>query len=144
MPPAAGSGVEHARQGFEAFSRHDYDAALAVLHPDIEWHVTFPVPDLPPGRTTFHGREEVLGLWETFSSIWESIVIEMEGIDVEEPTEHGWIVIAAVRFRGLGAGSGAEVDRAVNYLLEIEDDQLIRLRPADSLAKARSMAGLDS
>lgn len=143
MPPPVGSGAELAREGLDAFSRRDFDASLAIMHPDIEWHLTFPLPDLPPGKTVFRGHDEVRSLWENFTSTWESMTIEIEGIEAEEPAERGEIVIVHVRFCGLGEGSGIEVDQSLYYVFEIEDDLLVRLRPTDSLDEARTMAGLD-
>lgn len=102
-----------------------------------------PLPDLPPGKTIFRGRDEVRELWDQFRSIWESVVIELEEIELELQTGRGWTVIARARFRGLGQGSGAEVDRVFHYLLESDADLLLRRsRPADSLAEARALAGL--
>lgn len=144
MPPSARSGVELATEGLGAFSRGDFDASLAVMHPDIEWHLAFPLPDLPPGKTVFRGQDEVRSLWEAFTSTWESMTIEIEEVEGEEPTERGSIVILHVRFRGLGKGSGIEIDQPLYYVFEIEDDLLVRLRPTDSLDEARAMAGLDS
>ena len=52
--------VEKVRAGYEAFSRRDLDAALAHIHPEIEWQQSSAFPD----ARTFHGHEGVRGFFE--------------------------------------------------------------------------------
>ena len=54
--------VATAERGFAAFSRGDWDACLAEVDPEIEWHLTFPLPDLPPDKTVFRGHAAVSGI----------------------------------------------------------------------------------
>jgi ketosteroid isomerase-like protein len=66
--------VEIVRANIDAFNRGDYEAALAVLDQDVEWHV----PDVAaldaPASGMVRGRERVaevfarwLGAWDPFS-----------------------------------------------------------------------------
>jgi ketosteroid isomerase-like protein len=126
------------RRGLDAFSRGAFDEALASMHPEIEWHLTFRVPDLPPDKLIFRGRTEVRELWEQFTGAWTTISIEIEEIVAAQPG----IVVARTRFHGLGPGSGVEVDRVVFYVYGIEDELLRSIRPFDTEAEALDAAGL--
>ncbi|HSJ18349.1 MAG TPA: nuclear transport factor 2 family protein [Solirubrobacterales bacterium] len=128
------------REGFGAWSSGDWDEAIARLHPEIEWHIAFRLPDLPPDMTVARGHDEVRHVWDAFGSAWQEIRVDIEEVlDDAENT-----VVSRARFKGRGASSGIEVDRTLFYVAEIRDEKLWRLRPFDSLPEARRAAGLDS
>lgn len=141
MAPADRSAIDLMERGFAAFSSGDWDAAIGTMHPDVEWHAAFALPDLPPGKTVFRGRDEVRELWSAFASIWETITIELEETEHVSTRGGRWLVVARARFRGMGGASGVEVDRVVHYAIDVEDDLLLRIRPYDSEAEALAAAG---
>ena len=49
--------LERLRHGLGAFSRGAFEEAMAYVDPQIEWHVTFRLPDLPLAkeRVVFYG-----------------------------------------------------------------------------------------
>lgn len=143
MAPADKGGVELVQRGFAAFSSGDWDEALRTMHPKVEWHAAFPLPDLPPGKTVFRGREEVRELWGAFASIWETISIEMEATEHVSGGDGTWLVVARARFRGVGGSCGVEVDRVVHYVVDAEDGLLLGMRPFDTEAEAIEAAGVD-
>ena len=126
------------RRGFGAWSRGSIDETLSTMDPEIEWHVTFRLPDLPPDLTVVRGHDQVRELWVAFRSAWEEITIEIEEVvhDADDT------VVARARFQGRGAGSGIEVDRTLFYVLDLRDGLLFRIRPFDDLDEARRAAGL--
>jgi ketosteroid isomerase-like protein len=126
------------RQGLETFSRGELDETLATLHPEVEWHIAFRLPDLPPDMRVARGHDEVKELWRAFRSVWDELTVEVEEIlyDVDD------MLMARVRFRGRGSGSGVEVDRALFYVLHIGDGLLLRIQPFDTLEEAERAAGL--
>jgi ketosteroid isomerase-like protein len=130
---------ESSRRGFAAFSRGDIDAMLTEMDPEIEWHVTFPFPDLPPGTTVFRGHEEVKDLFVRLLDVWEELTIELEEVlyDADD------LLIERVRFHGRGAGSGAEAERVIHYVQDIRDTKLLRIRPFDTEAEAFAAAGVE-
>lgn len=123
-----------------AWSRGDLDASLAEMHQDIEWHVAFRLPDLPPGKDVFHGHDEVRRLWTGLREVWDEITLDIE----EELWESKETALVRVRFRGTGGSSGIEVDRVLYYVLDVEDELLRRIRPFDDEAEARRAAGAPS
>jgi ketosteroid isomerase-like protein len=126
------------RDGLDAFSRGALDESLAQMHPEVEWHVVFPLPDRPSSKDVYRGREEVRELWEEFRSVWDELTIELEEV-LHVDSER---VLARTRFHGRGAGSGAEVDRMVFYVFRIRDGLLEYTRAFDDEASARRELGL--
>jgi ketosteroid isomerase-like protein len=93
------------RRGMEAYSRGDYEAALAGFDPAIEWHVH---ASLAPDATTYHGHEGVRRFWDTWAEVISGMALEIE--ECRAVGEHR--VLAVTRARGTGAGSGAPVASA--------------------------------
>jgi ketosteroid isomerase-like protein len=130
---------ELVERGFTLFNKGDFGASIATVHPHIEWYLTFHLPDLPAGKDVYRGHAEVLTVWESFKSVWEELVI-----DIEEflHTDDERLVFRA-RFVARGAASGIEVDRVVFYAARIEEEMLAYLRAHDDEASARRDLGLD-
>jgi ketosteroid isomerase-like protein len=131
--------LELLQQGLGAFSRGAFDEAMAHMHPEIEWHVTFALPDRPLAKDVYRGRDEVRELWGVFASVWEQLTTELEEVLYADDER----IVARARFRGRGAGSGVEVDRLVFYSLRMRDGLLAYVRAFDDEASARRDLGLD-
>jgi ketosteroid isomerase-like protein len=129
-----------ALRAFEAFSRNDLEAGLAAIDPDIEWHVTFRVPDLPPDKTVLRGHDEVRRLWASLREVWDEFTLEREEILYDRDD----LLVERVRFRGRGSASGVEVDRVIWYVQDLRDARLIRIRPFESRAEALAAAGISA
>jgi ketosteroid isomerase-like protein len=126
--------------GLEAFSRGDLDASLDNMHPDVEWHVVFRLPDLPLPKDVYRGRDEVKALWTQFRSAWDEMTVTVEEVlHVDDER-----VVARARFRGRGAGSGIEIDRVVFYAFRIREGQLYYCRAFEDEPGARADLGLDN
>ena len=134
----ADENVETARRALAAFSAGDFEASLATMDPEIEWHLFFRLPDLPL-RSVYRGRDEVRAIWNVLAAAWESFGIEIEEI-LHADDE---VIVLRGRFRGRGAESGVEVDRVVYYHLRLADGLLTYIRGFDDEAAARRDAGLD-
>lgn len=143
MPPPESANVELMRRGFANFSRADWEATLAEIHPEIEWHLTFRLPDLSPDKTVFHGHEEVRELWVHLREAWDQLDLDLEQVlfDGEGAGGDGLLVLR-VRFRAQSESSGIEVDRRLFYVQEIRDGMLLRQRPFDTEDEAFAAAGV--
>jgi ketosteroid isomerase-like protein len=121
----------------EAYSRGDYDAAVACFHPDIEWSVD---TSLQLDAETFHGHDGVKRFW----GIWAEVIDEMK-LEIEECRAlDERRVLAVVRAHGTGAGSGAEVQSSsFAELAEFEDGLTVRVRLFGTVKRALAAAGLD-
>jgi ketosteroid isomerase-like protein len=129
--------VEIARDALAAFSSGDFGASLATMHPDVEWHVFIPLPDLP--QSVYRGTNEVRMIWTRLTAAFEVFTAEIEEIlhaDDERLLFRG-------RFRARGAESGIEVDRVVYYHFRIADGLLAYIRGFADETTARRDAGLD-
>ena len=127
------------RRGFAAFSRGDWDACLADMEPEIEWHVTFALPDLPPDQKVFRGHDEVRMLFDNIAEAWEGLTLEMEEVLFDDDD----VLITRARFAGRGRGSGIEVDRRLFYVQELRDHKLLRQRPFETESEAFVAAGVE-
>jgi len=131
-------GLDTARKALRLWSAGDLDAALDTMRPDVEWHLALALPDLPPGKRIYRGRDEVRKVWETLRSVWQDIRVTIEEVLVDDKRT----VVARTRFRGRGGTSGIEVDRMIFYVWELdEDDRLLaRSRTFESEEEARRAA----
>lgn len=130
--------VQLLRDGLEAFSRGDLNESLERMHPDIEWHVVFRLPDLPLPKEVYRGREEVEALWTQFRSAWDEMTVRLEEVLYVDDER----VVARARFRGRGAGSGIELDQVVFYAFRIWDEKLAYCHAFDDESSARADLGL--
>jgi ketosteroid isomerase-like protein len=131
--------LETLERGLDAFSRGAFDEVIDTVHPEIEWHITFRLPDRPHAKDVYRGREEVKDLWAAFASVWDELTIALEEILYADDER----VVARARFRGRGEGSGVEVDRLVFFAYRIRDGMLVYSRAFDDEASARRDLGLD-
>jgi ketosteroid isomerase-like protein len=133
---ATDANIALVNHGLAAFSRGDFDAAVVDMHPDIEWHVAFQLPDMPPDKTVYVGPEEIRRLWAAFRSAWERLTVDVE--EVLEDSDD--LVVVRARFVGKAGDSGIEVDRLIFYVFELSGGKLKRLRPFDTEAEAVAAA----
>lgn len=131
--------LELARRGFDAFSRRDFDATLATVHPDIEWHLAFRLPDLPVDKEVYRGHDEVRELWVAMSEVWDSLTIEVEEV-LEDRDD---ILVLRTRFTGRSARHEVDIERVVHYVMEVREGTLRRVRPFESEAEALEAADAD-
>jgi ketosteroid isomerase-like protein len=127
------------RQGFAAFSEGRFEDCLETLHPEIEWHIAFRLPDLPLDRSVVHGHDEVVELWRQFGSVWERLVFEPQEILYDR----GEKTIVRIHLQATGGESGVELDSTLFYAMTIRDGLLLRIRPFDSPEAAAADLGVD-
>jgi ketosteroid isomerase-like protein len=97
----ASDDTELVKRGYEVWNRRDVDGVLSFLDPEIEWHGYTHIPE----SGTLYGHDEVKVWLERFLDAWEQLEIE-----VTELIDAGDQVVALVRFRGTGKGSGVPVE----------------------------------
>jgi ketosteroid isomerase-like protein len=105
------------RHGYEAWNRGDIEGVVAFLDPEIEWRGYTHIPE----SGTLHGRDEVKAWLERFLDAWQQLDIEVtELIDSDE-----WVV-ALVRFRGFGKGSGVPVEGGTDaHVWTVQDGRIV-------------------
>jgi ketosteroid isomerase-like protein len=98
------------RQIYEAFNRSDFDAAIAVAHPEIEFVL--------PGRPAALKGAEAVRAW------MEPDAFEEQQIEPLEFTVQGNKVLVRQHIRARGAGSGIELDVEAWGVWTVDDDGL--------------------
>lgn len=126
------------RRGMEAYSRGEYEAAVAGFHPAIEWSVHASVA---PDATTYHGHEGVKRFWETWAEAISGMALEIE--ECRRVDENR--VLAITRAQGTGAGSGAPVASGrFAQIADFQDGVVVRVRLYGNVAYALEAVGLQN
>jgi ketosteroid isomerase-like protein len=124
------------RRGMEAYSRGNYEAALADFDPAIEWSVD---ASIAPDATTYRGHEGVKRFWETWAEAISGMALEVEECRRVGPNR----VLAITRAHGTGAGSGAPVaSRRFAQIVDYREGRVVRVRLYGNVAQAREAAGV--
>jgi ketosteroid isomerase-like protein len=92
--------VEVALTIFDAYTRRDFDAALALMDPEVEAHNPPEVPEAAIHR----GREAVRRDWEQTLELFDDFSVELE-----EYFDLGEDLLVYLLYRGRSRGSRAEV-----------------------------------
>ncbi len=124
-------GVANVRRSYEALSRGDFDAAVEIAHPDIEFVS-------PNGLTKLRGADKLRAWMEP--DAFESASYEPLEFTVKDNS-----VLVRQRVRGRGAESGIELDIVSWAVWTLnEDGQAIRVIAFldTQEAAARKAAGL--
>jgi len=125
--------VEIVRRAWEAFVRHDNEAALALYDPEIEIDVRH---EARVGGGVYHGLEGVQRYFRDYLSVFGDVRSE-----VEEWIDAGDQIVAMVRSYGRGRGSGVPVDMLEAHLWTVRDGKLRRLQTFATKADALEDAG---
>ena len=124
--------VEVVRRWFEALSSEDFDDALALVHPEIEF--------VPPGGQSPHRGAESLRRWMEPDAFQDQVVEPLEIAVAAERT-----ILARQHVSARGAGSGIELDVISWSVWSFDEDGLItrvELYLPHEEDKARAAAGL--
>jgi ketosteroid isomerase-like protein len=125
--------IETLRAGYAAVSRADWDAAMLVAHPNLEW-IT---PDrvLLPG--TYRGPEAVRRYFEEQAETFEEVTVEPE-----EFFERGDQIVAFVLICVRPRGSTAMVQSRIGHLWTMCDGKATRCEVFPQREKALEAVGL--
>jgi ketosteroid isomerase-like protein len=126
--------VELVRALLGAFDRADYEAALEVLDPEIEWQVP---PGIAIGLEVYRGRDEVQRGFAEWLAAWGAYRFE-----AEEMLDHGEHVVVGGMQVGRGRGSGVEVGFPTFSVYTLRDGKVTRHRSYRDRTEALEAAGL--
>jgi ketosteroid isomerase-like protein len=125
--------VEIALKGLTMFETEDIDGALALMQPDAEWDVS----EMPDGKV-YRGHEAIRAFWESLlMEVWEEIAMEPERVEAK-----GDVVVALVRARARGKGSGVPVDFPGAWVATFRGGLVHRLKWKFDQAEALEAVGL--
>ena len=110
MPDRDQQIISALRRSYEAYSRGDFDTAIEIAHPEIEF--------VPPGRQTPLRGAEAVRTW------MDPDALEDQRIEPTEFRINGNKALVRQRARARGAGSGIEVDIEMWVVWTLDDDGL--------------------
>jgi ketosteroid isomerase-like protein len=126
--------VEVVREMLEAFNRGDYEGSTAMFDDRIEMHQAPEVPD----SDTYVGKDEFLrGMARWLSGFERGFqYLPEELVDCDDR------IFARVGLRGVGRGSGVELEDEIYHVYEVRDRKIVRLYVLWNESEARKLAGL--
>jgi ketosteroid isomerase-like protein len=124
--------VELAHSGYDAISRRDLDALLAVMDQEAEG---FPV--LASVEGGYHGHAGIRRWWYDLFEAIPDFRIEVEGV-----RDLGDVTLAELHFRGHGLGSGAPIDQSTWQVIVWRGGKAVRLETFRSETEALDAVGL--
>jgi len=125
--------VERVREAMAAYNRSDFDAAVELFDPEIEW--VFP-PTMD--AESCHGPDEIKRLWRGVDETFEEFRVEPQ-----EFLDGGERVAVRARFRGRGKASGAELDEEMfHHVFSFREGRIVRIEHVTDWTEALEAAGL--
>ena len=103
--------IRSLRRAYEAFSRGNFDAAIEIAHPEVEF--------IPPG-----GQAPIRGA-EAFRAWMEPDALEEQRIEPLEFRTNGNRVLVRQNIRARGATSGIKLDFEPWVVWTLDDDGLV-------------------
>ena len=125
--------VEIVRNGFEAWDRHDYEAAASHFSPDVEIDVT----DRVLNPAIYSGLDGAMRFRDEIAETWDEFHVEIEDL-----VSAGDEVVVLVRSSGLGRASGAQVDSRAAWVAAVREQRITRLRLYRDRSRALAAVGL--
>ena len=120
---------------FDAWNRGDRDGWLSSTHPEVEWSSAI-LRQVEGRETVTRGRTELRRFWDDWHAVWD---LQLE---VTEVHDLGDTLVALASMRTKGKSSGAETERSVGYVIQLEDGLVRRVRAYLSEREALEAAGL--
>jgi ketosteroid isomerase-like protein len=108
---------------YESYNRRDWDAALAIAHPEFERHSTGPYGAIATLDMEAHsrGHEGYLRFMERWLESWEEFRLEPQ-----EVIDFGDRVLVLVQRTGRGRHSGLSLDQPSADLFTLEGGWVVR------------------
>jgi ketosteroid isomerase-like protein len=119
------------RRGYEAFNRGDFEAAVELMHPEVEWTRAERAPEPEPLRGV-----DAIRAWMQPDVFDEQHAEPIEIIENEDK------IFVEARFRVRARGSGIEMEDVAYHVWTIRDGMAARMEFFDERAVALEAAGL--
>jgi len=125
--------VEILREGYLALNRGDFETAIEMLDPDVEYDVSRRTFD--PG--VYHGHEGVRENLSLMTEQWAAMRFEPQDFIVV-----GDDIVVPVRFVGIGRQSGVETKATAAHVWRFRNGMIIRQTTFQTLDEALEAVGL--
>jgi ketosteroid isomerase-like protein len=124
--------VELARRSISAWIAGDRESTLAMMADDVEVFV----PSELANTGAFRGKEEFRSWIAEWDEAWADLKLEVQDVDPVGERH----VIASIRQRATGRGSGIPVEMDIAFLTEVRDDKIAGLHLYATVDEARRVA----
>jgi uncharacterized protein len=129
--------VEIVRGVYEAWNADDFDAFLAGLDPEVEWHPSIE-PALEGGETIYRGHDGARKAWDDYrGGAWERLTIR-----IQEIRDLGESVLVLGHLNLTARTTGIRFHEEVGSLMTFRGGKILRSEDFLSHAKALEAAGL--
>ena len=129
--------VELVRAQIDAYNRGDYDAALALLDEEVEWHVPEVAALDAPASGIVQGRARVAEQFARWLEAWET-----HAFQVTDALSQGDDVFIAGLQVGRGRHSGLDLRVPTFHVFTVRDQKIVAMRAFPERADALEAAGL--
>ena len=129
--------VEVVRELYDAVTRRDAKAVLALYDADFEWDFSRVAWGDIGGPRVHRGRDALQSVFRDWHRMWEDYEET-----VEELIDAGESVISVVTLRGRGPASGAEVEMTTAGVWTVRVGKVVRSVWFPTRAEALEAAGL--
>jgi ketosteroid isomerase-like protein len=126
-------GEEAARRFADAITRGDREDALAICHPEIEFHSMLGI-----SGKAYLGHDGILDYFEDVESAWDRWRVEV--LRVTEGADGRVVIVMTMHARG--KGSGASVAQRIAHIWTLRDGRLFRNEPHREPEQALLALGL--
>jgi ketosteroid isomerase-like protein len=123
------------RRSIDAWNRDDFDACVAMAHPEIEWISA--VAQQLTGNSVYRGLAGLRRYWDEWHELWRVRLKIMEIVRSEDTV----VVVACTEARG--DASGVIVRQPIGYVYEFEEGMARRARSFIDPDDAFEAVGID-
>jgi uncharacterized protein len=125
------------RRAFDAYTRGDIDAVLALCAEDI---LVTQAPEVPGVAPQQHGHAGVLEAFGIWPEQWDDFRVEIERV-LADPGDY---VVVVTRQSGRGKQSGVEVEAAFTFVFAVRGGKIAEWRIFVREDQALAAAGIGS
>jgi ketosteroid isomerase-like protein len=125
--------IDLIRRQIGALNRGDWKGSIEGIDQEVDWVVA----KEHPASRTIHGLDELRAYREDWGQMLGALTFESE-----EVIDRGDVVVAVGRIRGIGVGSGAEIEVPIGFLSRFRDGLVVRVEEYLDPEEALQAAGL--
>ena len=129
--------VEAAKRAVALWNSGDREGFLDRFNPDGEWSSAIK-REVEGGEGLYRGREAIGGFWDEWHTVWDELTVTFS--ELRSPRA-GW-VFAFGALRGVGKGSGIDLEQPFGWVFRMEDGLIREVRAYFTREETLEAAGM--